>query len=85
MTTTFTYWMDRPGTFRVFDSAGTYVETLGRGGEGRGEFEVPIGLAVSEGRVLVRDPANGRVQLFGLEAGETEERVRRYRLALPAS
>ena len=58
---------------RVFDSAGTYVETLGRGGEGPGEFQVPIGIAISDGRVLVRDPANGRVQLFGLETGATEE------------
>lgn len=58
---------------RVFDSAGTYVETLGRGGEGPGEFQVPIGIAVSNGRVLVRDPANGRVQVFAPGTGETEE------------
>ena len=58
---------------RVFDSAGTYVKTLGGPGEGPGEFKVPIGLAISNGRLLVRDPANGRVQLFGLETGETEE------------
>ena len=58
---------------RVFDSAGTYVKTLGRPGGGPGEFEVPIGVAISNGRLLVRDPANGRVQLFGLETEETEE------------
>ena len=58
---------------RVFDSAGTYVNTFGGGGEGPGEFRVPIGVAVSNGRVLVRDPANGRVQLFVLETGEAEE------------
>ena len=58
---------------RVFDSEGTYVKTLGRDGEGPGEFKVPIGLAISNGRLLVRDPANGRVQLFGLETGENEE------------
>ena len=58
---------------RVFDSDGTYVNTLGRDGEGPGEFKVPIGLAISNGRLLVRDPANGRVQLFGLETGENEE------------
>ena len=58
---------------RVFDSEGTYVKTLGRDGEGPGEFKVPIGLAISNSRVLVRDPANGRVQLFGLETGENEE------------
>ena len=58
---------------RVFDSAGTYVKTLGGPGEGPGEFKVPIGLAISNGRLLVRDPANGRVQLFVLETGENEE------------
>jgi len=58
---------------RVFDSAGTYVDTFGGGGEGPGEFRVPIGIAVSDGRVLVRDPANGRVQLFVLETEEAEE------------
>jgi len=58
---------------RAFDSAGTYVNTFGGGGEGPGEFQVPIGIAVSNGRVLVRDPANGRVQLFVLETGEAEE------------
>ncbi len=58
---------------RVYDSAGAYVATLGREGEGPGEFEVPIGIAVSEGRVLVRDPANGRVQLFDLDTWEVEE------------
>ena len=58
---------------RVYDSDGTYVKTLGRDGEGPGEFKVPIGLAISNSRVLVRDPANGRVQLFVLETGENEE------------
>ncbi len=68
------YVLDRQARHvRVFDSEGTYVKTLGRDGEGPGEFKVPIGLAISNGRLLVRDPANGRVQLFGLETGENEE------------
>ena len=58
---------------RVFDSAGTYVNTFGGRGEGPGEFRVPIGIAVSGGRVMVRDPANARVQLFHLETWEAEE------------
>lgn len=58
---------------RVFDSAGTYVNTFGGSGEGPGEFRVPIGIAVSGGRVMVRDPANARVQLFHLETLEAEE------------
>ena len=58
---------------RVFDAAGTYVTTLGREGEGPGEFKVPVGIAISDGRVLVRDPANARVQLFDIETSEVEE------------
>ena len=58
---------------RVYDSDGTYLKTLGREGEGPGEFKVPMGVAISDGRLLVRDPANGRVQLFALETGEHEE------------
>ena len=58
---------------RVYDSAGTYVATLGRRGEGPGEFQVPIGIAISNSRVLVRDPANARVQLFHLETWEADE------------
>ena len=58
---------------RVFDSAGVYVNTFGGRGEGPGEFRVPIGIAVSGGRVMVRDPANARVQLFHLETWEAVE------------
>lgn len=64
---------EQAGHVRVFDSAGTHVRTLGGRGEGPGEFQVPIGIAISERRVLVRDPANGRVQLFRLETWENEE------------
>ena len=64
---------DQARSVRVFDSAGKHVRTLGREGEGPGEFKVPIGIAISDGRVLVRDPANGRVQLFDLETWEVEE------------
>ena len=58
---------------RVYDSDGTYLKTLGREGEGPGEFSVPIGAAISNGRLLVRDPANARVQLFEVETGDAEE------------
>ena len=64
---------EQASNVRVFDSAGTYVKTLGREGEGPGEFNVPIGIAISDGRVLVRDPANARVQLFHLGTWEAEE------------
>ncbi len=52
---------------RAFSPDGTYLATLGRPGEGPGELKQPDGgLAVlSDGRVLVRDPGNARIQVFG--------------------
>ena len=59
---------------RVFDSLGVYVETLGRRGEGPGEFtEAEAVAALPDGRVAVRDPENQRVTLFGPGPGEIAE------------
>ena len=59
---------------RVFDDAGTYIATLGREGEGPGEFGRAETIAVlPDGRLLVRDPGNMRVQVFDPVSGETDE------------
>lgn len=52
---------------RAFAPDGTYRATLGRPGEGPGEIQGPDGgLGVlSDGRILVRDPANNRIQVYG--------------------
>ena len=59
---------------RVFDSTGTYMETLGRRGEGPGELSraEAIGL-LPDGRLVVRDPGNMRVQVYGPGPGEADE------------
>jgi len=51
---------------RAYDANGAYLATYGRPGEGPGELKGPDGgLAVlSDGRILVRDPGNGRIQTF---------------------
>jgi hypothetical protein len=50
---------------RVYDENGEFVATLGRRGGGPGELSQPDGMAVlSDGRVVVRDPNNARMQLF---------------------
>ena len=59
---------------RVFDSLGVYVETLGRRGEGPGEFtEAEAIAALPDGRLAVRDPENQRVTVFGPGQGEMAE------------
>ena len=52
---------------RKYDVSGQYVGTLGREGEGPGEYRGPDGgLAVlSDGRVVLRDPRNARLQVYG--------------------
>ena len=51
---------------RVFDSTGTYVETLGRRGEGPGELSSAssVGL-LADGRVLVHEAIDMRIQVYG--------------------
>ena len=59
---------------RVYDSAGVYVETLGRRGEGPGEFDRAEAIALlSDGRLVVRDPGNMRVQVFGPGPGDRDQ------------
>ncbi len=59
---------------RVFDSAGVYVKTLGRRGEGPGEFSRAEAIALlPDGRLVVRAPGNMRLEVFGPGDGETEQ------------
>ncbi len=69
------YVFDHQGQHvRVYDSLGTYVETLGRQGEGPGEFSRAEAIALlPDGRLVVRDPGNQRVEVFGPEPGQTEQ------------
>ena len=59
---------------RVFDSAGAYVETLGRRGEGPGEFRYAEAIALlPDGRLVVRDSRNHRISVFGPGPGQTDQ------------
>lgn len=50
---------------RVYEPDGTFRATWGREGGGPGEYQRPRALGVlSDGRVLVRDPGNGRITVF---------------------
>jgi hypothetical protein len=56
----------------VFDRAGELVRTLGREGEGPGEFLDPISLSVSETRVFVWDWRQRRITAFDLGSDSIE-------------
>ena len=57
-----------------YDARGDYVRTLARRGEGPGELADADQMAfLPDGRLVVRDSRNGRLQLFGPEAGERDE------------
>jgi hypothetical protein len=69
------YVLDRQSTdVRAFDVSGVWMRTLGRRGEGPGELKRPDGVAVlSDGRVLVRDGGNQRIQTYGADGDALEE------------
>lgn len=52
---------------KVFDMTGRLVNTLGRRGEGKGEFNFPTFLALARDRLVVSDTMNARVQVISLE------------------
>ena len=53
----------KPAVIKVFDSAGTFIRTIGREGAGPGEFRVAF-MAVRGGHVVVHDPQQSRTSVF---------------------
>lgn len=54
----------KEGNIKKFDAAGTFLETIGRRGQGPGEFGNPIEIEWSKGRLYVREQTNMRVSIL---------------------
>lgn len=62
---------------RVFDGEGSFVRSVGREGEGPGEFQYPNGLAAGpEGRIHVFDPRTQRITVFDTAGRHLTDRRR---------
>ena len=60
---------------RYYDPAGTYVRTLGREGQGPGEYlDASLGMAVrrSDGRLVMRDPRNMRMNVYNADGSPSD-------------
>jgi hypothetical protein len=58
----------KPAVIKVFDSEGNYRRSIGREGDGPGEFRVAF-LAVRGDTVITQDPQNARISTFDAETG----------------
>lgn len=52
---------------KVFSDDGALVQTIGRRGEGDGEFNFPTHLTFAAGQLYVTDTMNSRIQIFDTE------------------
>jgi hypothetical protein len=69
------YMLDRQvPVIRSYGPDGMYLRDIGREGGGPGEYKNPGSMAtLADGRLLVRDPGNGRLSLFGPEGEYLEQ------------
>ena len=58
----------KPAVIKVFDPEGNYQRSIGREGDGPGEFRVAF-LAVRGDTVITQDPQNSRVSTFDARTG----------------
>ena len=52
---------------QVFTAEGKFLRMFGRRGQGKGELDWPISIAVHDGLLYVGEGVNGRVSVFTLE------------------
>lgn len=64
----YVYILDyRANNIKKFDASGKYAATIGRKGQGPGEFNMPFGMTVANDRLIIWDMGNIRLSTFSLE------------------
>lgn len=54
----------KENNIKKFDRSGTFLGTIGRAGQGPGEFNYPIEIEFSKGRLYVRELFNSRISIL---------------------
>lgn len=57
-------------TIHVFDSDGSYLQNIGRSGQGPGEFEFIRDIEIGDGNIHILDPLRSRIFMFDLDSFE---------------
>jgi len=69
------YVLDRKDPhLRVFDRNGAYIKTIGRKGQGPGEFTIPLSISITRQNELIVDDLRSRLAFFSLE-GEFKKNI----------
>jgi hypothetical protein len=65
---------EQAGNIKVFDQNGDFVKTIGRKGQGPGEFGMPISLFLSQqGHIIVNDMGQRKIQYFDMGGNYLKE------------
>lgn len=54
----------RAGNLKVFDEQGKVLRSIGRRGEGPGEFGAPVGITLWKNQIFVQDMLRARIHIF---------------------
>ena len=60
---------------QVFDEHGEYIRTLGKKGQGPGEFNIPIAVAVAGDYIIVHDPTTLRLSVWNSDGRHLKDRI----------
>lgn len=65
---------EQAGNIKIFDSSGSFRKTIGRKGQGPGEFGMPISLFLTkQNQIIVNDMGQRKIQYFDKEGNYLKE------------